>query len=139
MAKNKENKARVVVIPEGMICVQKTGGGSHRFANRIIKTGQKVWVYPEAIDSFKDKFNEVGADYGAIIVQTIVPPKVRSKKELELIPDKFKIVKAVDADGKVIKKGKANMYNVIGSNGDALNEKPLRQGKAEELAEALNA
>jgi len=139
MAKNKENKAKTVNIPEGMICVQKIGGGSHRFANRIIKTGQRVWVYPEAIDSFKDKFNEVAADYGAIVIQTIVIPKVKSKKELNLVPDKFEMVKAVDADGEVIKKGKANMYNVIGSNGDALNEKPLRKGKAEELLAALNA
>lgn len=138
----KKNKKTKVVkdIPEGMKCYQKIGGGSHRFKNRIIKSGQRCWVYPEAIsESFKDRFKEVPDDFGAIIVKTIVPPKVASIKELDIQPDKFEMVKALDTKGKVIKKGDSNLYNVVGADGKALNEKPLRKGKAEELQEALNA
>ena len=127
-------------IPEGMKCYQKIGGGSLRFPNRIIKSGQKFWVYPESVpDAFKIRVKEVPDDYGAIVVATVTRPKIEGIKELEVIPEKFKMVKALDEDGEVIKKGKSNLYNVMGADEIPLNEKPLRKVKAQELLEALNA
>jgi len=128
-----------VNIPEGMKCYQKIGGGSLRFPNRIIKTGQRFWTYPEAIESFKLRLKEVPDDYGAVVVTTANRPRIEGKKELEIVLEKFKLIKALDKVGKVIKKGESNLYNVIGADEKPLNEKPLRKKKAEELLEALNA
>jgi len=139
MAKDKKSKV-VSIIPEGMKCYKKIGGGSLRFPNRIIKSGQKFWVYPESIpEVFKSRVNEVTADTGAVVVIVGARPRIEGKEVLELVPDKFEMVKALDDAGKVIKKGNSNLYNVVGADGKALNDKPLRKGKAEELLESLNA
>jgi len=122
-----------------MKCFQKVGGGSHRFSNRIIKSGQKFWIYPESLASFKDFFKEVPNDDNAVVITTAVRPKIEGKKALEIVPEKFKMVKALDEAGEPITKGKSNLYNVIGVDEKPLNEKPLRKAKADELLKALNA
>lgn len=127
-------------IPKGMKCYQKIGGGSLRFPNRIIKSGQKFWAYPESIpDIFKSRIKEDPADTGAVVIKTGGVPRIEGKKALVNVPDKFEMVKALDKDGKTIKKGNSNLYNVVGGDEKAMNAKPLRKGKAEELLEALNA
>jgi len=139
MAKDKKSKV-TNIIPEGMKCYQKIGGGSLRFPNRIIKSGQKFWVYPESMPSiFKSRVNEIPDDFGAVVVNGIERPRFEGKKALENVPDKFEMVKALDEDGTVIKKGNSNLYNVVGADEKPLNAKPLRKGKAEELLESLNA
>ena len=139
MAKGKKNKTSN--IPDGMKCYQKMGGGSHRFPNRIIKPGQKFWTYPALIsEAFADVLKEVPDDFGAIVVGADADIKFDGKKEkvVDLVPDKFEMVKAVDEDGNPIKKGNANLYNIVGEDGKPLNEKPLRKGKATELLEAVS-
>lgn len=141
MAKKKKEKVEVV-IPDGMKCYEKTGGGSFRAANRIIKPGQKFWARPELIPSaFKDIIKETAPDKKAVILHTD-SPKVEGKqvnKTDEVVPEKFKVEKAKDENGEVIKKGDAALYNVVGEDGKVVNEEPLRKGKAEKLLEDLNA
>lgn len=140
MAKDKKDKKVVNNIPDGMKCYEKVGGGNIRFPNRIIKSGQKFWIYPESIaEAFRGACKEVPADTGAIVVDTVVRPKIEGKKAQEQVPEKFSMVKALDEDGETIKKGNSNLYNVVGEDENPLNEKPLRKGKAEELLETLNA
>lgn len=127
-------------IPEGMKCFQKMGGGSIRFTNRIIKSGQKFWAYQEAIPAtFKDACKEVAADNGAIVVDSLPRPRIEGTEVQELVPEKFELVKALDEDGEVVKKGESALYNVVGEDEKPINEKPLRKGKAKELLETLNA
>ena len=136
MAKNKKEGNN---IPEGMKCYQKQGGGSLRFTNRIIKSMQKFWVYPEAIpEGFKTACKEVPDDFGAVVINTVTPAK-QSKKELGIVPEKFEMVKALDEKGNIIKKGNSNLFNVMGEDAKPLNPKPLRKGKATELLETLNS
>lgn len=138
MAKDKEKREVSHSIPEGMKCFQKTGGGSHRFENRIIKPGQKFWIDPNAIPkAFEDVFKEVAADYGAVVVGTNLPIK-SIKNVAKHVADKFEVIIATDENGDVITKGKDSLYNVIGEDGKPINEKPLRKGKADELQAALN-
>lgn len=131
-------------IPDGMKCYQKLGGGNHRFGGgvagaRIIKTNQRFWAYPEVIPtSFKDVFKEVAPDNGAVIID-VERPKIEGIEEAQVVPEKFEMVKALDEDGEVIKKGDSNLYNVIGEDEEPLNPKPLRKGKAKELLDSLNA
>ena len=145
MAKDKKVIKNIVqkattTIPEGMLCYQKVGGGSIRFANRIIKSGQKFWIYPESIPSlFKNACKEVPADSKAVVIENQARPRVEGKKELGLVPEKFELVEATDEDGELIKKGESVLYNVVGKDGKPLNEKPLRKAKAEELLSAVNA
>jgi hypothetical protein len=136
--KDKEKKEVSNNIPEGMKCFQKTGGGSHRFENRIIKTGQKFWIDPNAIPkAFADIFKEVAPDFGAVVIGTNLPIKV-TKAAAKHVTDKFEVIIATDEDGNVITKGKDSLYNVIGEDGKPINDKPLRKGKADELQAALN-
>lgn len=138
MAKNKVKKE--VNIPEGMKCYQKTGGGNLRVANRILKQNQKFWCYLETIpEAFRDVVKEVAPDTGAIVLKVEDVPRVQLIEEANIVPDKFEMVKALDEDGEVIKKGNSNLYNVVGEDGKPANEKPLRKGKAEEFLEVLNA
>lgn len=139
MAKDKVVKVEKS-IPDGMVCYQKVGGGSIRFANRIIKSGQKFWIHPESIPvSFQSACKEVAADKGALIITNANRPRVNKIEEAQVLPEKFELVKALDENGKVIKKGESALYNVVGEDGKPLNEKPLRKMKAEELQATLNA
>jgi len=144
MAKKDKKSKRVSTIPEGMRCFQKVGGGNHRFGSgslnaRIIKQNQKFWCYPEILPtSFKDVFKEVAPDSGAVVIQTEAPV-IDGVEEAQVVPEKFEMVKAVDEDGELIKKGDSFLYNVIGEDEQPLNDKPLRKKKAEELLETLNS
>lgn len=138
MAKSKRIKVEKE-IPEGMKCYQKVGGGNIRFPNRIIKSGQKFWVYSETIPaSFKDSCKEVAADNGAVVIDKLPRPRIEGTEVQELVPIKFEMVKALDEDGEVIKKGDSALYNVVGEDGKPLNDKPLRKGKATELLDTVN-
>jgi len=140
MAKNKDKKEKEAsTIPVDMVCMQKIGGGSFRLPNRIIKSGQNFWCYPEMIPtSIKDLFKEVAPDKNAIVVGLDNPrPTFENQKP---IAEKFRIEKALDADtGEILTKGKAALYNVLGADNMPLNEAPIRKNKAEELADQLNA
>lgn len=143
MAKKDKKRKAEANIPDGMECFQKVGGGNHRFGSgvagaRIIKKGQRFWTYPELIPtSFKDRFQKVAPDFGAVVIEA-ERPKVEGVEEAQVVPEKFKLEKALDEDGKVIKKGESNLYNVVGEDDKPANEKPLRKKKAEELLETLN-
>lgn len=137
MAK-KEKKA----IPEGMKCFKKKGGGSHRFPNRIIKSGQAFWCYPDAIsDAFKDTVVETAADYKAVVISDTgsLPKAKPAKKAKQDDIVKFEMVKAKDEEGNPIKKGNSNLYNIVDGDGKAMNDAPLRKGKAAELLETLSS
>lgn len=140
MSKDKKNKV-VANIPEGMKCFQKIGGGNLRFVNRIIKPGQNFWINPDAIPTgFLDLVKEVAADNKAVIISASTPIFFKKVKELpENVAEKFEMVPAVDEDGVQLKKGNSPLYNIIGEDGEPINEKPLRKGKATESLEALNA
>lgn len=135
---SKEEK-RNNLIPDGMKCYQKNGGGSFRFKNRIIKAGQHFWIHPEAIpQTFAKSFEEIPADYKAVIINSDTVVKVAKPAKAVSGKPKFEVLPAVDEDGNTLKKGKDDLYNVIDETGAILNEKPLRKGKAEEFASALN-
>ncbi len=133
-------KDKVVnVIPDGMKCFQKSGGGSIRFPNRIIKTGQKFWIDPNAIPKqFLYVVKEVAPDNKAVVVVMENVPVAFTTDEAKEVADKFEMVKATDETGEVITKGTSQLYNVIDEAGKLINDKPLRKGKAEELLETLN-
>ncbi len=136
MAKEKKERKEV---PEGMKCFKKVGGGSLRFPNRIIKSGQKFWAFPNSVpDIFKDQLEESAPDYGAVILQDSGSAPVVGKLEKPTV-SKFEVVKATDENGKELPKisGKF-MYNVVDESGKAINEEPLKKGKANELLEALS-
>jgi hypothetical protein len=126
----------------GMRCYQKVGGGSHRFPNRIIKKNQKFWATPETLPkSMKDLFKEVAPDKDAVIVRLSNAPNpvIKNVEEAQIVEEKFELVPALDENGVQILKGNSALYNVVDEFGKAMNEKPLRKGKAEELLAALNA
>lgn len=130
----KENK-----VPKGMKCYKKEGGGSLRFANRIIKPGQRFWIYPDAIpEAFRHLCKEAPADSGALVINVDNRPVVIAD-ESEPVLEKFSIETAKGEDGEPIKKGNSLLYNVIGEDGKIVNETALRKGKASELLETLNA
>lgn len=138
MAKKKKAK-KVVNVPEGMKCYQKQGGGSYRTNNRIIKPKQKFFMFPESVpEAFKNSIKEVAPDSKAIVINA-PRPRIEGKKEVASVPEKFEMIKALDENGEVIKKGDSALYNVVGEDKQALNEKPLRKGKAKELLETLEA
>lgn len=143
MAKKDKKAEKVAVnIPEGFKCYKKIGGGSYRFQNRIIKTGQNFWIDPDAIPtSFKDLFKEIPDDNKAVVIHTNVAKK--SKEEASThVPEKFELVQATDENGEVLVKGKGKnqepLYNVVDEGGKPMNDAPLRKGKAEELLAALS-
>ena len=136
--KDKKEKALAVSIPDGMKCFQKVGGGSIRFPNRIIKPNQKFWINPVAIPKmFLDAIKEVAPDNGAVIIEIENLPVAFDENENTNVEEKFEMVPATDEKGKNLKKGNSTLFNVIDESGKAMNEKPLRKGKAEELLEAL--
>ena len=126
-------------IPTEMKCFQKVGGGSLRFENRIIKSGQKFWIQPHLVpNAFKDLINEVAADNGAVVINAISSYKFQNEQDGELLLEKFRLEKALDENDEVIMKADSALYNVVGADNKPLNEKPLRKNKAEELLETLN-
>jgi len=134
----KKDKKEVTIIPDGMKCFQKSVGGTIRFPNRIIKSGQKFWIIPAAIPkAFLDAVKEVAPDYTAIIVQVDNIPVAFDEDENTNVEEKFKMVTVVGKDGKVLKKGNSPLYNIIDEDSKPINDKPLRKGKAEELLEGL--
>ena len=138
MAKKDKKAKEVNVIPTGMKCYQKSGGGTIRFPNRIIKPGQKFWINPVAIPKmFLDAIKEVAPDNGAVIVEIENLPVAFDENENTNVEEKFEMVPATDEKGKNLKKGNSTLYNVIDEAGKVMNEKPLRKGKAEELLETL--
>lgn len=140
MAKKDKVVKATKEIPEGMRCYEKVGGGSIRFKNRIIKTAQRFWIHPDAIPAtFRNALKEVPADNGAVIVDSANRPRIEGIEEAKVVPEKFEMVKALNEDGEVIKKGESALYNVVGEDEIPLNEKPLRKGKAEELLKTLNS
>lgn len=140
MAKDKKSK-KELEVPEGMKCFKKVGGGSIGFPNRIIKPNQKFWAYPNSIPAmFKDSVEETAADYGAVILKTEGYAPIVSKLDKgasDVV--KFTVVKATDENGKELPKVSGKfMYNVVGADGKAINEEPLKKGKANELYESLS-
>lgn len=123
---------------KGMKCYKKLGGGSMRFPNRIIKSGQNFWIDPEELpDAFKDLVEETAEDKTAVIV----PRKFVVEENDEPIntENKYKIEEALDDDGIPMKKGKKKLYNIVSTeDGDAMNEEPMLKGKANEFLESLN-
>lgn len=136
--KDKKEEVAKNNIPEGFKCYKKIGGGSIRFPNRIIKSGQKFWIEPDSIPtSFKDLFEQTSEDYKAVVVNTNNSVKTK-EKEVTNVAEKFEVIIATDENGKAITKGKDPLYNVVDEAGKVLNEKPLRKGKADELLSQLS-
>lgn len=133
--KEVENKVDL----SGLKCYKKIGGGSMRFPNRIIKPGQKFWISPELIPAgFRDLLEEISADDSAVVVSSVSEHRVTPTGKDTLFLEKFRLEKATNEDGEVIKKGDSALYNVVGADDKPLNDQPLRKKKAEELLSTLN-
>lgn len=102
---------------EGKVKWRKTGGGSFRTRNgKIIKPNQVFMAHPDDIpEGFRD------------VIVPVHPEDPSFKPEKPRNP-KYEIVS-----------GTLGWYNVIDENGKQMNEKQLRQDKAEELVESLGA
>ena len=126
-------------IPDGMKCFRKINGGSIRFPNRIIKSGQKFWAIPNDIPkAFNDQIEETSEDYKAIIVPSRNGEAKAEKMEVPVSPE-YDLAKAKDDNGEVIKRGKNPLWNVVSNSGTVMNEEPLTKGKAKEFVKTLNS
>lgn len=129
MAKDK-NKVKA---PKGQTCYVKVGGGNLRWPNRIIKTGQKFFAFPEDIpDAFKDTLEECAPVAGAISVSNAKKVPVKKEKKAPV-----KAAYKMKKHGIVKVKGRW-MYNVIGDDKKVVNQDPLGKGAATELLKSLS-
>jgi len=119
MERTKENEVVQVVDPDAPIRWKKTGLGSFLFNGRHIKPGQVFSARPSQISkSFRD-----------LIVPLDTLPEKLAKIELP-IPGK-------KAEYTVTKRETSPWYDVIDSNGKAINTKGLKQEVAEQLKKDL--
>lgn len=137
MAKEKKAKKD---IPKGMKCFRKINGGSLRFPNRIIKSGQKFWANPAEIPApFTDQIEETTEDKKAVVITPKAEMPNPGKKNEAPVEPKFRLEKAEDEDHEVIMRGKNPLWNVLDQAGKVLNDEPLTKGKAKEHIKLLNS
>lgn len=136
MGKSKDNAG----IPKGMKCYRKINGGSLRFPNRIVKSGQKFWAMADELPTmFADQIEETSPDAKAVVIAPKDNVPVKAEKNEPAVDPSFRLEKAEDENHEVIKRGKNPLWNVINQAGDVMNEEPLTKGKAKAHIEMLNS
>lgn len=105
---------------------QKVGGGSLRIGNRIIKPGQRFQADPDEIsDAFKKFVIPLSGNVGF---------KTTSQKEKEQ-PSQVKGNKSLYT---VKPHGTGKLFDIVDGKGKIVNDKPLKEEAAVELAEGMN-
>lgn len=106
---------------KGQSKYRKDGGGSLRLPGRMIKPNQEFWAFPHELPgSAMDVITLIEGDPpGPLPVE--VPVEVK-KLTYELVS-----------------RGGGGWYNIVDSNGKVVNEKALKEDKAKELLDELEA
>lgn len=126
MERVRADKEAVIIetpVEETRMRWRKTGGGSLRLGNRIIKPGQVFTATPNDIPkAFRDVVVPVGGDYNFDKPAKEEPPVVGIKPTYTLAPR---------GAGKL-------WFDVVDAQGKPINDKALKKEVAEQLIEDLS-
>lgn len=117
--RTKETPLPIVDENEGKVFYKKVGGGSARLANRIIKPGEKVWLYPEQVPAgMRDLF----------VPLSNIPHKKETPIVVDITKSEYKLQQRTE---------NSPWYDIIGPEGKLLNDKALTKKKAEEFIQDM--